>query len=142
MRLDHLLSKEKSRAEECVSLFSYQGASARIPESSRPRNQRFQWTGRLRKTYMRAWLYRDEAKQNRGRDKAVHERSWQLKDFRCRCVRGKHPFPSRTRRLRPGRPMVLRWRRRGRAGGRRNKKERAGDFTSDHCIQGTVCFDD
>ena len=31
--------------------------------------------------------------------------------------RRKHPYPSRTRRLRPKRPMVLHWRRCGRAGG-------------------------
>ena len=40
------------------------------------------------------------------------------KHFWWRCARGKHPFPSRTRRLRPGRPMVLCWGRHGRAGGR------------------------
>ena len=40
--------------------------------------------------------------------------------------RGKHPYPCRTRRLRPGRPMVLHWRRCGRAGGRQNKKRRHG----------------
>ena len=40
------------------------------------------------------------------------------KHFWWRCARGKHPFPSRTRWLRPGRPMVLCWRRHGRAGGR------------------------
>ena len=40
-----------------------------------------------------------------------------------RYVQGTHPFPSRTRRLRPARPMVLCWRRHGRAGGRQNKKE-------------------
>ena len=34
-----------------------------------------------------------------------------------RCVKGKHPFPSRTRRLRPLRPMVLCGRLHGRAGG-------------------------
>ena len=41
-----------------------------------------------------------------------------------RCALGKHPFPSRTRWLRPKRPMVLHWRRCGRAGGcqRPNKK--------------------
>ena len=37
--------------------------------------------------------------------------------FRWRCAQGKHPFPSRTRRLRLKRPMVLHWRRCGRAGG-------------------------
>ena len=40
-----------------------------------------------------------------------------LKDSWCRCAQGKHPFPSRTRRLRLVRPMVLCWRRHGRAGG-------------------------
>ena len=39
------------------------------------------------------------------------------KNFRWRCVWGTHPFPSRTRWLRPRRPMVLYWRRYGRAGG-------------------------
>ena len=39
------------------------------------------------------------------------------KDFWCRCARGKHPYPSRTRWLSPGRPMILRWGRRGKAGG-------------------------
>ena len=37
--------------------------------------------------------------------------------FRWRCAWGSHPFPSRTRWLRPRRPMVLCWRRHGRAGG-------------------------
>ena len=43
--------------------------------------------------------------------------------FWCRCGWGTHPFPSRTRRLRPNRPMVLHWRRCGRAGGRQIKKK-------------------
>ena len=47
-----------------------------------------------------------------------------LKHFWCRCGWGTHPFPSRTRRLRPNRPMVLHWRRCGRAGGRQIKKEK------------------
>ena len=38
-----------------------------------------------------------------------------------------HPFPSRTRRLRPNRPMVLHWRRCGRAGGRQIKKKETGE---------------
>ena len=38
-----------------------------------------------------------------------------------RCAQGKHPFPSRTRWLRPKRPMVLCWRRHGRVGGRQLK---------------------
>ena len=47
-----------------------------------------------------------------------------LKDFWCRCGWGTHPFPSRTRRLRPNRPMVLHWRRCGRAGGRQIKRKK------------------
>ena len=39
------------------------------------------------------------------------------KSFWWRCAEGKHPYPSRTRWLRPQRPMVLHWRRCGRAGG-------------------------
>ena len=45
------------------------------------------------------------------------------RNFRWRCVQGTHPFPSRTRWLRPVRPMVLCWRRYGRIGGCRIKKE-------------------
>ena len=44
--------------------------------------------------------------------------------FWCRCGWGTHPFPSRTRRLRPNRPMVLHWRRCGRAGGRQIKRKK------------------
>ena len=43
--------------------------------------------------------------------------SLSAQSFRRRCAWGTHPFPSRTRRLRPKRPMVLHWRRCGRAGG-------------------------
>ena len=49
------------------------------------------------------------------------------RNFWCRCVQGKHPYPSRTRRLRPERPMVLHWRRCGRAGGRQIKKRITGN---------------
>ena len=42
--------------------------------------------------------------------------------FWWRCGQGTHPFPSRTRWLRPDRPMVLHWRRCGRAGGRQTIK--------------------
>ena len=45
-----------------------------------------------------------------------------------RCVQGQHPFPSRTRWLRPERPMVLHWRRCGRVGGRQFKKEKRRCF--------------
>ena len=37
--------------------------------------------------------------------------------FWWRCAYGRHPYPSRTRRLRRKRPMVLCWRRHGRVGG-------------------------
>ena len=47
----------------------------------------------------------------------VHGGAKQLEIFRWRCAHGKHPFPSRTRRLRRRRPMVLCWRRHGRVGG-------------------------
>ena len=47
------------------------------------------------------------------------------KNFRWQCVWGSHPFPSRTRRLSPRRPKVLRWRRRGRPGGCRSPYEQA-----------------
>ncbi len=42
------------------------------------------------------------------------------KCFWWRCAEGKLPYPSRTRWLRPERPMVLHWRRCGRVGGRQN----------------------
>ena len=42
----------------------------------------------------------------------------QIGDLWWRYVHGKHPFPSRTRWLSRGRPMVLSWRRLGRVGGR------------------------
>ena len=47
----------------------------------------------------------------------VHGGVKQLENFWWRCAYGTHPFPSRTRRLRHKRPMVLCWRRYGRAGG-------------------------
>ena len=42
-------------------------------------------------------------------------------------VGGTHPFPSRTRRLRPKRPMVLHWRRCGRAGGCQLPNKKTGE---------------
>ena len=39
------------------------------------------------------------------------------REIQWRCAYGTHPFSSRTRRLRRKRPMVLCWRRHGRAGG-------------------------
>ena len=51
------------------------------------------------------------------RDCFIVQRSMPHKNKRCRCVCGTHPFPFRTRWLRHRRPMVLYWRRYGRAGG-------------------------
>ena len=52
---------------------------------------------------------------------ATYKGCYEVTDnFRWRCGQGTHPYPSRTRRLRPGRPMVLCWRRHGRVGGCRN----------------------
>ena len=64
---------------------------------------------------------RNEAKRNWGRRERLHSRSI-TQYFWWRCGQGTHPFPSRTRWLRPDRPMVLHWRRCGRAGGRQTIK--------------------
>ena len=66
---------------------------------------------------------RNEAKRNWGWREILYSRSI-TQYFWWRCGQGTHPFPSRTRRLRPERPMVLCWRRHGRVGGRRIKKEK------------------
>ena len=60
---------------------------------------------------------RNEVKRNWGWRERLHSRSI-TQYFWWRCGQGTHPFPSRTRWLRPDRPMVLHWRRCGRAGGR------------------------
>ena len=85
MRLDHLLSKGKSKG--CITVDLSRGNSC---------------NGWRRGTNCEA-ICNDFAKQRLC--------------FRWRCVWGTHPFPSRTRRLRLRRPMVLYWRRYGRAGG-------------------------
>ena len=111
MRLDHLLSREE-RSKELLS----------IVQGSRQRKSRGQSTkgeqvhlARLKKTS----------------PSAVNEPSSRLEKtsprtqaFWWRCVQGQHPFPSRTRWLRPERPMVLHWRRCGRVGGRQFKKRK------------------
>ena len=63
------------------------------------------------------------------------------RNFRWRCVLGKHPYPSRTRRLRPGRPKVLYWQRYGRIGGCRIKKESKGSDI-DHRMESLPSVDD
>ena len=47
---------------------------------------------------------------------------------------GLHPFPSRTRKLSPPAPMVLRWQRRGRVGRRRIKIKKPRTFPGLFCI--------
>ena len=65
---------------------------------------------------------RNEVKRNWGWREILHSQSI-TQYFWWRCGQGTHPFPSRTRWLRPDRPMVLHWRRCGRAGGRQIKKK-------------------
>ena len=62
----------------------------------------------------------------------------QRERFRWRCAWGKHPFSSRTRRLRLKRPMVLHRGRCGRAGGCRNYKNGGVAQLGEHlpCKQG------
>ena len=61
------------------------------------------------------WLAHEVAKNN-FRTK-LERTSLSTQCFRWRCVLGAHPYPSRTRWLRPKRPMILGWRRPGKAGG-------------------------
>ena len=68
---------------------------------------------------------RNEVKRNWGWREILYSRSI-TQYFWWRCGQGTHPFPSRTRWLRPDRPMVLHWRRCGRAGGRQIKKKTTG----------------
>ena len=89
VRLDHLLSKEEEVG--IALLFRCQGALGKRTSS---KNEQIRKTNRFEK--------RIDSFEKR---------------FRWRCVEGKHPYPYRTRWLRPLRPMVLCWKRHGRAGG-------------------------
>ena len=95
----------------------------RFPEWMTDGMLAYQMEDRDGKMYKKDCLHREEAERIRGRA-SLHER---ITGFWCRCVQGKHPYPSRTRRLRPERPMVLHWRRCGRAGGRQIKKRITGN---------------
>ncbi len=104
MRLDHLLSKEEVGA---VLLFGCEGVSAPRGVAPRSRLSRLcishksgPWKPASRAAFM------PDAHLRKHRE-----------DFRWRYARGQHPYPSRTRWLSPGRPMVLYWGRYGRAGG-------------------------
>ena len=115
MRLDHLLSKEEVGA---VLLFRCEGGKWRlrrlcIRHKSSPGKRAF-----LSSVYARCALTdtpRDFRRQIRG--SIAGGRNLTNLNFWRRYARGKHPYPSRTRWLSPGRPMVLYWRRYGRAGG-------------------------
>ena len=111
MRLDHLLSKERTSRGKCVLLFRYQEIVNKLLVhlgTGVPRSRQ-------------SHLYR---RQKAGRKEdfptsfsSACALATEYRNFWWRCGQGKHPFPSRTRRLRRKRPMVLHWRRCGRAGG-------------------------
>ena len=108
MRLDHLLSKSESR--DCFTV-----------EWSRLRSA----TRELRSLVTRhAPLAVFEMKPGRNiRFASLPSNPSRFlmltRYFWWHCGCGKHPFPSRTRRLSHSRPMILVWRRTGKVGGRR-----------------------
>ena len=111
MRLDHLLSKERTSRGKCVLLFRYQEIVNKLLVhlgTGVPRSRQ-------------SHLYRRQKAERKEDFPASFSSACALateyRNFWWRCGQGKHPFPSRTRRLRPKRPMVLHWRRCGRAGG-------------------------
>ncbi len=111
MRLDHLLSKERTSRGKCVLLFRYQEIVNKLLVhlgTGVPRSRQ-------------SHLYRRQKAERKEDFPASFSSACALateyRNFWWRCGQGKHPFPSRTRRLRPDRPMVLHWRRCGRVGG-------------------------
>ena len=154
MRLDHLLSKRKSRGCFTVQLSaSFQEsrkaasflekqeskligweASANQPQRlSKKQESKFIDWKRINQSTAASFLKKQESKFIDW--KSINQ--WTAEEFRKRilpakeklikkdfwwwCVSGTHPFSSRTRWLRPRRPMVLYWRRYGRVGGCQNK---------------------
>ena len=117
MRLDHLLSKDRSKG--CVSgkLSCVKNPAPRemedIGRGTGSPEDGSHLPGRTRREAPQDGIspkcgaFRDCAGSNR------------VKFVWWRCAQGQHPFSSRTRRLRPDRPKVLCWRRHGRIGGRR-----------------------
>ena len=115
MRLDHLLSKDRSKG--CVSgkLSCVKNPAPRemedigrgtgSPEDGSHLPGRTRREAPLDGISPKCGAFRDCAGSNK------------VKFVWWRCAQGQHPFSSRTRRLRPVRPMVLYWRRYGRAGG-------------------------
>ena len=133
MRLDHLLSKEKEEVRVAL-LSSCQGVHAMDSGEHRccACTGRCDSTGDIiwrtaERELMRsisesekfdAWMTRPTNKFSGGvYAKRIAMQEKKILHFRWRCAWGTHPFSSRTRWLRPKRPMVLCWRRHGRAGG-------------------------
>ena len=122
MRLDHLLSKEESKG--CCLLFSYQKDNDRGTASKQYGMRTFEAKPLSRVGHASveiktsAW---EGKHSNQPFDSNVLNPVTRIFWWRCAC--GRHPFPYRTRWLRRRRPMVLHWRRCGRAGGRQIKKE-------------------
>ena len=88
MRLDHLLSREKEVGAWMLSIVGLSSGEAG-----------------------------DGTKRGRVPLARLERTPPRTQAFWWRRAQGKHPYPSRTRRLRPGRPMILCWRRHGKAGG-------------------------
>ena len=119
VRLDHLLSKETEEVRSCITVQLSRSECRRGcgRADSRVYSDRCEDTddsiGRL-----------DSMSKIRSiceqRKDCTNGLQGSTKIFRWRCAQGTHPFSSRTRWLRPKRPMVLCWRRYGRAGGCRN----------------------
>ena len=120
MRLDHLLSKEESKGFEHCWIFANH-------EWLREQNQIEAMRACSQELIDDSVSISDEVATEKKRSfLEVQSRMIPIErfqNFRCRCAYGKHPFPSRTRRLRRRRPMVLCWRRHGRAGGCRDYKK-------------------
>ena len=131
MRLDHLLSKEEVGA---VLLFRCEGVSERymhlpsslpwgasFPPQPACQMRAYGHTAGFPAADTREYRQRKEPDKikflRRIRGSIASGRNLTNLNFWRRYARGKHPYPSRTRWLSPGRPMVLYWRRYGRAGG-------------------------
>ena len=112
MRLDHLLSKE----EVGVGLLSRcQGVMRRRAYGNRCRVYTGRW-GHMISGIRRTAEHEVMREHDRGWGSLSHD-GVEHQNFWWRCAYGEHPYPSRTRRLRHKRPMVLYWRRYGRVGG-------------------------
>ena len=117
MRLDHLLSKEEISRWMCFAVeLSLEGGCCACTSGQSPSVAAEPLMNPIKKELRKASFPHSFPMR--------FALTTDNEDFRRRCAWGKHPYPSRTRRLRPRRPMVLHWRRCGRAGGCRNPKRR------------------